>query len=131
MRVRITALATLAVAVVLVAASVLLLARQRAALVEALDESIVADAARVAAALEAGEAVPSFDADDRVVVVVGPGGGVIAGSADVDVDALASGAGGIEGDDDATRGIEDRRPVVPGGRGPVRRERGVRRRGTG
>ena len=105
-RVRITALATLAVAVVLVAASVLLLARQRAALVEALDESVVADAARVAAALEAGDAVPRFDADDRVVVVVGPSGEVIAGSADVDVDALAPGEGGIAGDDDAASGTE-------------------------
>ncbi len=106
MRVRITALATLAVALVLVASSVLLLARQRAALVEALDESAVADAAHVAAALEAGDAVPRFDADERVVVVVGPDGAVIAGSADVDVDALVSGEGALAGDDDATRAME-------------------------
>ena len=81
-RVRITALATLAVAAVLVAASLLLLARQRAGLVEALDESAAADAARVAAAVEAGGSIPTFDADERVVVVIGPDGRVVAGTAE-------------------------------------------------
>ena len=83
-RVRITALATLAVAAVLVAASVLLLARQRAGLVEALDESAAADAAQVAAAVEEGGPIPSFDADERVVVVIGPDGRPLEGSTDHD-----------------------------------------------
>jgi len=89
-RVRVTALATIAVAVVLVAASVLLLARQRAGLVDQLDESLSAEAERIADVAESG-AVPSLDDDDRLVVVVGPAGDVIASSADEDGDDTSAG----------------------------------------
>ena len=119
-RVRITALATLAVAA---------RARSRRAccsspasgprLVEALDESAVADAARVAAAVEAGDAVPSFDADERVVVVVGPDGRRLAGSADVDVEPWRPARSTIAGDDDDA--APRRSPSTVGSTGSRRR----------
>jgi DNA-binding winged helix-turn-helix (wHTH) protein len=69
-RVRVTAMATIAVALVLVTASVLLVSRQRAGLVEQLDESLSVEGERIADAVESGT-VPSLD-DDRIVVVISP-----------------------------------------------------------
>ena len=57
-RVRVTALATVAVAIVLVVASVLLVARQRAGLVDQLDETLSTEAERIADVLESGGALP-------------------------------------------------------------------------
>lgn len=84
-RVRVTALATIAVAVVLVAASMLLISRQRAGLVDQLDESLSAEAERIAGAAESG-AVPSLDDDDRIVVVVSRAGDVVVSSSGDDGD---------------------------------------------
>ncbi len=67
---RVTALATLAVAAVLVAAGVLLVVRQRADLVEQLDESLAVEADQLAGGLASGAPVaPSAD-DDRVVTLI-------------------------------------------------------------
>lgn len=78
-RVRVTALATLAVAVVLVVASALLVVRQRSGLVEQLDDSLVAEADRLASADDGG--APA-SVEDRVVVVVDGRGTVVATSGD-------------------------------------------------
>lgn len=74
-RVRVTALAGLAVLAVLVIASMLLVVRQRAALVEELDTSLEADAERFAATIEATGALPALDDDDERVVAVATGSG--------------------------------------------------------
>jgi len=89
-RVRVTAIATLAVAVVLVAASILLVVRQRSDLVEQLDENLSAEAGRIGSAMEVPDAgAPVLDDDDeRVVAVFGADGHVIASSGDDDVAAL-------------------------------------------
>ena len=83
-RVRVTALATVAVAIVLVVASVLLVARQRAGLVDQLDETLSSEAERLADVLESGGALSTLDDDDRIVVLVGGDGEVIASSGGVD-----------------------------------------------
>jgi signal transduction histidine kinase len=83
-RVRVTALATVAVALVLVVASVLLVARQRTGLLDQLDETLSTEAENLADVLENGGVVPALDDDDRIVVVTGADGEVIATSGDVD-----------------------------------------------
>src|SRR5688572_19836284 len=81
-RVRVTAMATIAVTVVLVTASVLLVSWQRAGLVEQLDESLAVEGERIADAAESGT-VSSLD-DDRIVVVISPAGSLVASSGDDD-----------------------------------------------
>ena len=82
--VRVTALATVAVAVVLVVASDLLVARQRAGLLDQLDEALSTEAESLADILENGGAIPTLDDDDRIVVVIGSKGEVVATSGDAD-----------------------------------------------
>ena len=84
-RVRVTVIATAAVAVVLVVASVLLVARQRSGLVDQLDESLSVQAEQVASEVEDDESPTLADVDDdRVVVVVDSAGEVVASSGDRD-----------------------------------------------
>lgn len=85
MRVRVTALAAIAVLAVLLVAGALLVARQRAALVDQLDRGLRADAQRIAATIESSGQLPAVDDDDeRVVLVVSAGGDVVATSGDLD-----------------------------------------------
>jgi len=78
-----------AVASALVAASMLLISRQRAGLVDQLDESLSAEAERIADAAESG-AVPSLDDDDRIVVVVSRAGDVVVSSSGDDGDDISA-----------------------------------------
>ncbi len=82
LRARVTALAALAVLGVLTAASIGLVMAQRAALVEAIDESLDQQADAVVAELQAGEPVRDRDlpSDDVVVEVIGPGGTLLVAS---------------------------------------------------
>jgi signal transduction histidine kinase len=81
LRVRVTAAATLAVVVVLVLAAVGLVAAQRAALLESLDETLAQQADAVAADLRSGSLPDRQDllSDDVAVQVAGPGGAVSVG----------------------------------------------------
>jgi len=76
-RVRVTAVAAVAVALVLGVASVLLVQRQRADLIDQLDESLLVEADRISDAAEAG-ALPEIDDDDRLVILLGGDGAVAA-----------------------------------------------------
>jgi signal transduction histidine kinase len=97
-RVRVTLLATLVVAGVLVVASVVLVDRQRDGLLDQLDDTLSAEAERVRAAVEATGAVPTLDEDDdRIVAVVAADGTVLAASGRPD-------AGDHDGDDDGEVG---------------------------
>lgn len=80
---RVTALATIVVAVVLIATGVALVAQQRSVLNEQLDEALAADADRLAASPEVGqvgtELVVTGD-DDAVAQIATPSGEVLASS---------------------------------------------------
>jgi hypothetical protein len=78
LRVRVAALAALAVLVVLTVAGTSLVLAQRAMLTESLDESLAQQADDVVDALRAGRTVTPQDrrSDDAVVQVVGPDGAV-------------------------------------------------------
>lgn len=82
LRFRVTALATLAVLVVLSAASIALVVAQRSILTDNLDDSVVQKADILAASLRAGRAVAAdaLRADDVYVQVTGPDGTVVARS---------------------------------------------------
>jgi signal transduction histidine kinase len=82
LRVRVTAVASLAVLVVLTVASVGLVTAQRAALVDALDETLDQRADEITARLRAGQAPAARDlgAEDVVVQVVQDEGTVVAAS---------------------------------------------------
>jgi signal transduction histidine kinase len=75
-RVGVTATATIVVAGVLVAVSMLLVARHRQALTEELDETLVAEADRIANAVESEQPVPIGD-DDLIGIVVDASGTVL------------------------------------------------------
>ena len=77
-RTRVTALAALAVLVVLVVAGTLLVVRQRADLVEQLDDTLEVEAERLAAAVGSGTAPALGDDDDRIVQVVAADGRIVA-----------------------------------------------------
>ena len=94
-RLRVTLLATVAVAIVLVVTSILLVARQRAAFIEQLDDALERDAARVAAAFASGDGVADGtlgDDDVGILVVTDDGRELVrsAGYDDVDGDRVAS-----------------------------------------
>jgi signal transduction histidine kinase len=67
---RVTLLAAIAVAVVLVVTGVVLVAVQRGVLTDKLDESLTADAARVVASSEGGESMTPLSADDEAVAQI-------------------------------------------------------------
>jgi signal transduction histidine kinase len=123
-RLRVTAIATVAVAVVLVAASMLLVSRQRAGLIEQLDDSLSTEAERIADAAESG-AVPTLD-DDSIVVVVDPAGSLVDSSGDDDggddISALlaAADAGQLVLDDEMHRIASETYEAPGGGDGLVR-----------
>ena len=104
-RTRVTALAALAVLVVLVVAGALVVVRQRADLLEQLDETLEVEAERLAAALGTGTA-PVVGDDDRIVQVVDNEGG-------------------------SSRGRRRRRGRRAGGRGEHRRRRAALPGGVG
>ena len=91
LRTRVTAVAALAVLLVLTAASVGLVLTQRAALTEALDESLERQAEDLLARLTSGTPVRSsaLPSDDVVVEVVDADGSRLAASPEVDGDLLA------------------------------------------
>ena len=106
-RLRVTLLATVAVAIVLVVTSILLVARQRAASIEQLDDALERDAARVAAAFAAGDGVADGtlgDDDVGILVVTDDGRELVrsAGYDDEDGDRVASQAFVAP---DGTRGV--------------------------
>ena len=108
----------------LVVASVLLVARQRAGLVDQLDETLSTEAEGIADVLESGGAVPTLDEDDRIVVVVGDDGRVIASSGDfAELDPLPSVAGdegrNISFDDEPYRVVSTSYDPGDGGEGTV------------
>ena len=123
-RVRVTAVATIAVTVVLVTASVLLVSWQRAGLVEQLDESLAVEGERIADAAESGT-VPSLD-DDRIVVVISPAGSLVASSGDddegADTSSLLSAAEArqLVLDDEMHRVVSETYEAPGGGEGVVR-----------
>ena len=82
LRFRVTALATLAVLVVLSAASVAIVVAQRSILTENLDDSIIQKADALATSLRAGGPVSAdmLRSDDVYVQVIGPEGTVVARS---------------------------------------------------
>lgn len=110
-RARVTLAATAIVALVLVAVSVLLVARQRSALNEHLEDSLSTEAERVAAEAEAGQPITPPGDDDLVVLVLDSGGAVVAEAGDLDdVSALlASGAtsGSVTLDDESYRVVSE------------------------
>jgi len=108
MRVRVTAVATIAVAVVLLVASAMLVISQRAGLIDQLDDTLSAEAEAIAESLTAGDALQVRDDDDRVVVVIGPDGVMATSPDDVDVEEFGTGA--IDGD----RGDDARDVTVAG-----------------
>src|SRR3990170_1540545 len=76
-----TAVAPGGVALVLGVASILLVQRQRADLIDQLDDSLQVEADRISDAAENDGALPEIDDDDeRLVVVVGADGDVVARS---------------------------------------------------
>jgi signal transduction histidine kinase len=83
--VRVTAVAAVAVAVVLGVASVLLVQRQRADLTDQLDESLQVEADRISDQAEQG-AFPEIDDDDRLVALLGADGDVVAWAGVEDAD---------------------------------------------
>jgi signal transduction histidine kinase len=87
--VRVTAVAAVAVALVLGVASVLLVQRQRADLIDQLDDGLLVEADRISDAAERG-VLPEIDDDDRLVVVVGAEGEVVAWSGVDDADDAAA-----------------------------------------
>ncbi len=117
-------MATIAVTVVLVTASVLLVSWQRAGLVEQLDESLAVEGERIADAAESGT-VPSLD-DDRIVVVISPAGSLVASSGDddegADTSALLSAAEArqLVLDDEMHRVVSETYEAPGGGEGVVR-----------
>ncbi|HWM22633.1 MAG TPA: HAMP domain-containing sensor histidine kinase [Ilumatobacteraceae bacterium] len=123
-RVRVTALATVAVGVVLVVASVLLVARQRAGLVDQLDETLSTEAESLADVLESGGRVPTLDDDDRIVIVTGANGEVVSTSGDIDeIDSplpIADDEGrDISFDDETYRLVSASYDLPDGGQGAV------------
>ena len=73
-RTRVTAVAAVAVALVLGVASVLLVQRQRADLIDQLDEGLLVEADRISDAAEMAALPEIDDDDDRLVVVLGAEG---------------------------------------------------------
>jgi signal transduction histidine kinase len=103
-RFRVTALATLIVAVVLVGAAVGLVTAQRRVLTEQLDESMETAVEPIAERLaEGGEPalpVAAFGDDDAVIQVVGPDGGVMAATAGSEGTAAIVDVAGLAADDE-------------------------------
>jgi signal transduction histidine kinase len=85
LRFRITALATIAVLVILVVAAVLLIANQRRQLTDAVDDALEQQARTLVPAVESGnvpEDLPSFDGEDYAARVTTEDGDVVAASED-------------------------------------------------
>ena len=97
-RTRVTALAALAVLVVLVVAGALLVVRQRADLVEQLDEAVDLEAERLAAAVGTGIGPALGDDDDRIVQVVDTEGRVVATAGDDDMAGALPAEGSVDVD---------------------------------
>jgi signal transduction histidine kinase len=110
-RVRVTLAAAAVLAVVLVLMSVLLVALQRSALTEQLDDTLSVEAERVADAVESSRVVPEVGDDDLLVLVEDADGAILTATGEEDELAMLTGLELGDGEHDV-RLDDDRFRVV-------------------